>query len=107
MSLRQKKINLLTICIKAGKTVRGYDSVCEEMKSGRVSCVMTAADISAKSLKETKFMCSRYGVNHIETELTKEEIGHISGKQTAVIAVCDEGFAKRFAELSECVSDNT
>ncbi len=101
MSLQQKQkiINLLTICIKAGKTVKGFDSVCEAMKNKSVSCVLTAADISPKSLKETAFMCGKYSTVHLETELTKEEIGQFAGKQTAVIAVCDKGFADKFISL--------
>ena len=51
MNSQQKIINLLTVCIKAGKVVKGFDSVCGEIKKGNVSCVMTAADISPKSLK--------------------------------------------------------
>lgn len=101
MNSRQKIINLLTICAKAGKVIKGYDSVCEAMKAGNVCCVMTAADISAKTLKETSFMCSKYSVKLIKTDLSKEETGRFLGKQTAVIAVCDKGFADKFAELSE------
>ncbi|MBQ8297761.1 MAG: ribosomal L7Ae/L30e/S12e/Gadd45 family protein [Ruminococcus sp.] len=102
MSLQQKQkiTNLLTICIKAGKIVKGYDSVVEAMKGSTVSCVMTAADISPKTLKETAFMCSKYNTVLIQTELTKEEIGQFAGKQTAVIAVCDKGFADKFMTLS-------
>lgn len=100
MSSQQKIINLLTICIKAGKVVKGYDSVCGEIKKGSVSCVMTAADISPKSLKETAFICGKSGVKLLKTSLTKETIGLISGKQAAVIAVCDPGFARKFVQLS-------
>lgn len=100
MNSQQKIINLLTVCIKAGKVVKGFDSVCGEIKKGNVSCVMTAADISPKSLKETAFICGKFGVKLLETPLTKETIGLISGKQAAVIAVCDPGFARKFVQLS-------
>ena len=104
---KQKIVNLLTICMKAGKKVKGYDSVCEAMKKKLVSCVLTASDISQKSLKETAFMCGRYAVPLVQTELTKEEIGRLSGKQSAVLAVCDKGFSDRFISLSETAGDNT
>lgn len=103
---KQKIISLLTICIKAGRTVKGFDTVCEAMKSGTVFCVMTAADASAKTVKETAFMCSKYKTPLIETELTKEEIGLYAGKQTAVLAVCDKGFADKFKRLAGAAGDN-
>lgn len=102
MSLQQKQkiTNLPTICIKAGKLVKGYDSVCEALKGKLVYYVMTASDISAKTFKETEFMCRKYGTVLIPTELTKEDMERISGKQTAVAAVCNKGFADKFIELS-------
>ncbi len=98
---KQKIINLLTICIKAGKTVKGFDSVCSAIKENTVSCVMTASDISAKSLKEISFVCGKYNVPLIAAELTKEEFGVYTGKQTAVFAVCDSGFAEGFGKIAD------
>lgn len=97
---KQKVINLLTVCIKAGKTVNGFDSVCDAIKEGSVCCVMTASDASEKTVKETAFICGKFNVPLIRTVLTKEEIGRFAGKQTAVTAVCDKGFAARFIELA-------
>lgn len=103
MSLQQKQkiINLLTVCIKAGKTVRGYDSVCGAMKEGSAYCVLTASDISDKTLKETAFMCGKYNVPLVRTSLTKEDYGRFAGRPTAVTAVCDKGFAEKLAELAQ------
>lgn len=98
---KQKTADLLTICIKAGKTVKGFDSVCTAMKEGKAECVLTASDISEKSLKETAFMCGKYNTALVKTQLTKEETGRFTGKQTAVIAVCDKGFALKFRQLAE------
>ena len=97
---KRKTADLLTICNKAGKTVKGYDSVCEAVKCGRAFCVMTACDASAKTIKEAAFISERYGVPHIATELTKEELAHLCGKQTAVLAVTDRGFAEGFGRIS-------
>jgi ribosomal protein L7Ae-like RNA K-turn-binding protein len=99
MNSNQKIADLLTICIKAGKTVRGFDSVCDALKSGNVYCVMTASDVSAKTFKEVEFVCHKYNTPHIESGLSKEETGRFTGKQTGVIAVCDKGFAERFIQL--------
>lgn len=100
MNLKNKTADLLSICIKAGKTVKGFDSVCSAVKEGRVFCVLAASDISAKTLKETVFVCSKYNVPVVGSGLAKESIGMLTGKQTAVVAVCDKGFAKRFIQIS-------
>lgn len=97
---KRKTADLLTICNKAGKTVKGFDSVSEAVKNGKVFCVLTACDASAKTVKEAAFICERYEVQLIGTELTKDELGKFCGKQTAVIAVTDNGFADGFGRIS-------
>lgn len=96
---KQRTADLLSICIKAGKAVKGFDSVCEAVKENKVSCVLTAADASAKTVKETEFVCGKADIPVLHTELSKAEIGHLCGKDTAVIAVCDSGFADGFAKI--------
>lgn len=102
----RKTTNLLTICVKAGKTVKGFDTVCEAVKNGTAACVMTASDISEKSLKETAFVCGKYDIPIIETGLTKEELRGFLGKQTAVLGVCDKGFADGFRKIAETEKNN-
>ncbi len=96
----KKTANLLTICLKAGKAVKGFDSVCDAVKNGSASCVLTASDASEKTVKEISFICGKYSVPLFRTELSKEEIAVLCGKITAVIAVCDKGFADGFAKIS-------
>lgn len=98
MSLQSKTANLLTICRKAGKLVMGFDSVKEELIKGRAECILTASDTSPKTLKEVEFLCTKRGREVYKTDLTIAEISHLIGKNAAVIAVCDKGFAKRFLE---------
>lgn len=95
----KKTANLLTICLKAGKTVKGFDSVCDAVKNGTAFCVLTASDASEKTVKEIAFICGKYSVPLFRTGLTKEEIGMLCGKITAVLAVCDKGFADGFAKI--------
>lgn len=96
----KKTANLLSVCIKAGKTVRGFDSACDAVKNGTAYCILTASDASEKTVKETGFICRKYSVPVIKTELSKDEIAHLCGKVTAVIAVCDKGFAEGFAKIN-------
>ena len=93
--------DLLTICNKARKTVKGFDSVCDSVKNGKAFCVLTASDASARTLKETAFVCGKCGVPVIDTGMLKEELAVLCGKNTAVIAVCDKGFADAFGRISK------
>lgn len=93
---KRKTADLLTICIKAGKTVKGFDSSMDAVKEGKAFCVLTASDASPKTVKEVDFVCGKYDVTVLATELEKAEMAHICGKETAVIAVCDKGFADGF-----------
>lgn len=95
----RKTADLLTICLKAGRTVKGFDSAADAVKNGKAFCVLTASDASAKTVKEISFICGRQGVPVLETELEKAELGRLCGKDTAVIAVCDKGFADGFAKI--------
>lgn len=101
MNSQQKIINLLTICRRAGKTVTGFDAVSDAVKNKKAFCVMTASDISNNTLKEISFICKKYNVQIISAGLEKEELRNYLGKNTAVIAVCEKGFATRFSELCE------
>lgn len=96
---KQKTADLLTICIKAGKAVKGFDSAKEYVLKGSAYCVLAACDTSPKTLKEVHFMCGKNDIPVLVMELEKSEIGALCGKDTAVIAVCDKGFADGFAKI--------
>lgn len=102
MNLQQKRktADLLSVCLKAGKAVKGFDSMKEAVLSGKVFCVLAASDASEKTVKEARFVCGKAGVPVFVTELEKAEIGRLCGKDTAVIAVCDKGFAGGFEKIA-------
>ena len=98
---KQKTADLLTICIKAGRAVKGFDSSKEAVESGKAFAVLTAVDASEKTVKEIRFVCGKYNIPVIETELEKAEIGRYCGKETAVLAICDKGFAGGFLKIAD------
>ena len=101
MSLEKsrKTANLLGICIRAGKVVKGFDSAMEAVRNGTAQCILTALDASEKTVKEVDFFCGKYNVKHLRTELGKTDIGKLCGKDTAVIAVTDKGFSDGFERI--------
>lgn len=96
---KRKTADLLGICLKAGKAVKGFDSACDAVKNGSAACILTASDASAKTVKEAEFIGGKYSVPVLMTELSKAELGMLCGKETAVLAVCDKGFAGAFAKM--------
>lgn len=97
---KKKMSDLLTICLKAGKAVKGFDSTADSVRNGKAFCVLTACDASEKTVKEAAFVCGRYGIPIISTDISKDEMAVLCGKTTAVIAVCDQNFADGFAKLA-------
>ena len=93
----KQSLNLLTICRKAGKLILGFDASCEAVALGKAYCLLTATDISSKTKKELLFQCGDFPCYTVPAE--QMELAGYFGRKTAVMAVCDEGFAQRFAEL--------
>lgn len=95
----RRTANLLGICIRAGRIVKGFDSAVEAVRNGTAKCILTASDASDKTVKEVDYYCGKHGVKHLRTELSKSEIGKLCGKETAVIAVTDKGFSDGFEKI--------
>jgi ribosomal protein L7Ae-like RNA K-turn-binding protein len=106
MSFQNKILNLLTVCRKSGKLIIGFDPVKEKLLEHKVECVLVSKDVSAKTLKEVHFFCSKENVNIINLETSTEEFEQVFKRKVAVMAVLDKGFAKRFEELSDGDKEN-
>ncbi len=76
----------------------GMDMAKDACRSGSACAVFTASDLSEKSLKEMRFVCSRYQVGLYALEMSMDQIQKSMGRRTGIIAVTDKGFAKACAE---------
>ena len=85
--------------MRAGKLNFGFETVRSAVTGGAVYLLMTAADLSPKTAKETAFLADKYAVPLLSLPVTMEELRSAMGKKTGVLAVTDEGFAKRLMEL--------
>lgn len=102
MNCREKWLNLLTICRKAGRLVMGFDPAKEEILAGRAAGVFVTSDASPRTKKEVRFFCTRESVPVQEINIVSmEDIAGAVGRKAGVLAICDKGFAKRLIELSE------
>ena len=96
---KSKIFGLLTICRKAGRLVTGFDMSAETLGKGKAELVILASDISPKTEKEIRFFAAKKNVNVLKSDIPMNEIGLTPGRNTAVITICDSGFAARFTEL--------
>jgi ribosomal protein L7Ae-like RNA K-turn-binding protein len=86
----------LGLCRKAGALAIGYNEALEAMKRNKAIGILTACDISAKTLKEVKFYAEKYKTEVINLPFGREEIGNAIGISAAVIAVTNESLYKLF-----------
>lgn len=84
----------VSLAQKARKVICGEQNVKNAIRSGTVSLVLIASDTGANTFKSITDSCAYYNVKYIAAG-TKEELGHAVGNSfNAVLAICDEGFAK-------------
>ncbi len=88
----------LTICKKAGKLEMGMDMLKASCKNKTAKLVLTAKDLSEKSLKEVGFICKSNKVDLFSADMTMNEIAFILRKPVGILTVCDDGFAKSIAK---------
>ena len=98
--MQKQELSTLSLARRAGKLVLGFDKVVEEMRAGKVKGVF-CADLSEKSRKELSFAAQKFCLQPIALDVQMEEIQQACGKRSGVIAVCDEGFAKKLSALAQ------
>lgn len=107
MNYRVKFFNLITMCIKAGKLLKGFDISMDAVKNGEVFLVMTASDISPKTLKEVRFVCEKNkSVRVAELPFSIDELSMSIGRKAGVVAVSDKGFADKLYEYAIGAANN-
>lgn len=97
------KMGLLTMCRKAGKLRLGMDMTKTSCKNGEAVGVFVATDLSVKSLKEVKFLCSRADVPIYSLGITMDDVWYGIGKKVGVMAITDSGFSKSCAKGLEMI----
>ncbi len=82
------------LCRKAGFVIFGFDAVKKEMAApnNKVFGIVTASDLSAKSLKEIRFEADKYGKPVEQITASMSELEQVLNKRTGIIAILDEGF---------------
>lgn len=97
MNLRNKKLNLLGLAMRAGKIISGESLVLKEVRMRKASVVILANDASENTKKKISDKCSFYGVPVID-EFSTEEMSRAIGKERVVCALTDAGFSAKLRE---------
>ncbi len=90
-----KALNLLSICRRAGLLELGMDPVKDACRNFKAKCVLVTTDISPKSLKEIKFVCSQEDIEILKLDATMDDCWALIGKKVGILGVCDAGFKKK------------
>ncbi|MDO4460485.1 MAG: hypothetical protein Q4C42_10515 [Clostridia bacterium] len=99
--MKEKFLNMMGLCRRAGKLVWGYDSCVTAVKDGTAKGLIAASDISPKTLKNLKFEGDRAKLETVTVSVETIELSYAVGKRAGVYAVLDEGFFKKLKELAE------
>lgn len=96
-----KLASMLSLSKKAGKLVLGFEAVRESVEKKNIGLVLVARDVSPKSQKEIALVCQKSGALIKTLPLTMDEIWFAAGKRAGILAVADEGLAKKLSQLAD------
>lgn len=90
---KDKLLGAIALCRKAGALYIGFDPVKDNTLSGKTALVLTASDISPKTLKRVNMFCENI-VRVMQLPLTQFEISSVTVKPAAVLGVADYNLVK-------------
>ena len=92
-------MSLLGLATRARKIISGEELVIKEVRSGKAKLVILSNDASQNTYKKVTDKCKYYNVPVRFVE-SRYELGHAIGKDArVVVALSDEGFAKKLSEM--------
>ena len=97
--MNRPALNLLGLCMRAGRLVSGEQAVLNAIRSGKARLVVVDAGASQNTQKMFADSCEYYDVARIMAP--EGALGAAIGRPGRMAAaVTDEGFARRIQELS-------
>jgi len=99
--MSERFYSTLSLCMRAKKLSFGFDTVKEAVKAGSVFLLLTASDLSEKTIKEVRFLAEKHEIPYLPLDKTQEEMRFVIGKFTGVLAVTDEGLVKSLLKAAE------
>ena len=93
--MTDRLLSLLGLCRRAGKLTLGNDPVIDSITQKKVKLIIVASDCSHNTAKGVLCVAHKSNVKTHVVPYTKDDISLAVGKYTAVLAICDDGFAKK------------
>lgn len=98
MDKKQQLFNLAGLAKRAGKIATGEELVTKAIQSGRTKFIFLANDASQNLIKKMTDKSKFYEVTVCQT-FSEIELSQAIGQNRKVIAVVDDGFAKKMESL--------
>ncbi|MFD1862480.1 YlxQ family RNA-binding protein [Planococcus sp. FY231025] len=101
MKTKEKILQILGLATRARMTTSGEGMAVAEVRSGNAKLVILSEDASENTSKKLHDKCNSYNVD-LQVFGTRFELGHAIGKtERVVVAITDQGFAKKLSSLFE------
>ncbi|MEF9852833.1 MAG: ribosomal L7Ae/L30e/S12e/Gadd45 family protein [Hydrogenoanaerobacterium sp.] len=94
-----KLLSMVSLCKRAGKLQVGYDRVADTVRNGEALLVFTTSDLSEKTRKGIDFICEAENIESFVMPITMDELEFEIGKRTGIIAVTEQGLAKKLKTM--------
>jgi ribosomal protein L7Ae-like RNA K-turn-binding protein len=92
-------MSLLGLANRARKIISGEELTVKQIQSGKAYLILLSADASANTTKKITDKCNSYEVPYKMVE-NRHLLGQAIGKEArVVVAVLDDGFAKKMVTL--------
>jgi ribosomal protein L7Ae-like RNA K-turn-binding protein len=92
-------MSLLGLANRAGKVISGEELTVKQIRSGKAKLILLSADASRNTEKKITDKCNSYEVPMKIVE-NRHLLGQAIGKEArVVVAVMDDGFAKKLVTL--------
>lgn len=95
---REKALQMLSLCRRAGKVRLGFDLVKSSVMKGEARLVLCSLEASEKTRKEVRRFCGQWDAPLRLVPYSLEELGRYLGKRVGVVAVAEGNFAKAVLE---------
>lgn len=92
-------MSLLGLANRARKIISGEELTVKQIQSGKARLILLSADASANTTKKITDKCNSYEIPYKMVE-NRHLLGQAIGKEArVVVAVLDDGFAKKMVTL--------
>lgn len=103
--MNDKLLSFIGLCRRANRLCYGFDAVTKSVNEKKTQLVLFANDTSNHTVSDIENVCKKCGVKTLTLDYNKEQLSLCIGKNCAVIAICDSGFANKICELFEMTKE--